>query len=330
MRRLLVVAALGLMTAACSLPFGIGQASTSQLINGAADNLGKASGFEVTGKFTSVSDKYQIDLQYQSTGAAHMDITQNSTHLELLQISGKAYYRGKAFVASVAGTDALGQALARAVGDKWFTSKDATPLDMSGFTDAAKVKANFLNSLSVSRKDNVSVNGTDTAELSDSNTILNISESSPYQLLRLRTQPGKKVSDMTDTDLTFSNYNKSFSITQPADVFQMDAPATWPPYYVVTAINLGRCTGDPCTVSATVQNNGGAKGASAPSVVSFTLTNDADSSTLGTCKATVAPDVDNGKTATVSCSVTGGAWTTFVQNGGAYHAKAETDNPAYD
>jgi hypothetical protein len=330
MRRLVIVGVASLMMAACGLPFGIGQASTSQLINGAADTLSKATGFEVTGMFTTGSDKYQIDLQYQSSGAAHMDMTKGTTHLEVLQINGKAYYRGKDFVASVAGTDAFGQALARAVGDKWFTSKDATPLDMSGFTDAAKVKANFLNTLSVSRKDNVTYNGADTAELSDSDSILNITESSPYELVRLRTQTGKTVSDVTDMDLAFSNYNKDFNITQPTDVFQMDDPTTWPPFYVVTAVNLSGCTGDPCRVAATVQNNGGAKGASASSTVTFTATNDADKSVLGTCKATISPDIANGAKATVSCAISGGAWSAFVQNGGNYHVDAEPDNPAYD
>jgi len=329
MRRLVVFGVASLMMAACGLPFGIGQASTSQLINGAADTLSKATGFEVNGTFTTGSDKYQIDLRYQSSGAAHMDMTKGTTHLEVLQINGKAYYRGKDFVASVAGTDAFGQALARAVGDKWFTSKDATPLDMSGFTDAAKVKANFLNTLSVSRKDNVTYNGADTAELSDSNSILNITESSPYELVRLRTQSGKTVSDVTDMDLAFSNYNKDFNITQPTDVFQMDDPTTWPPYYAATAINLDRCL-DPCNVSATVQNRGGAKGAPASSTVTFTATNDADNSELGTCKATISPDIANGTNTTVSCSITGGAWTAFAQNGGHYHMKADIDNPAYD
>lgn len=330
MRRFLVIAAAGLLVSACGLPFGIGQASTSQLINGAADNLSKAKGFELAGKFTSGSDKYTVDLKYESSGAADMALTKGDTHLELLQINGKAYYKGKDFIASVAGSDAFGQALARAVGDKWFTSKDATPMDLSGFTDATKVKANFLNTFNVNRKDNVSVNGQDTAELSDSNTILNITESSPYELVRIRTQPSKSVQDLSDVDFVFSNYNKDFGISQPTDVWQMDDPSTWPPFYVVTAINLNRCDNDPCTVQATVQNNGGTGSASGASSVTFTLTNDADNSVLGTCKANVSPDVANGKTASVSCQITGGAWTAFVQNGGNYHAKADTDNPAYD
>lgn len=330
MRRLLLVAFAGTMLAACDLPFGIGQASTSQLINGAADNLANASGFELGGKFTTGGDRYSMDVQYEHSGAAHTDITKGTTHLEVLQVNGKAYYRGKDYIVGVAGSDTFGQALARAVGDRWFTSKNATPLDMSAFTDANKVKANFLNTLNMNRKDHVTVSGQDTAELSDSDTILNITESSPYRLLRLRTQPNKTVQEVSDVDFGFSNYGKDFKIAEPTDIWQMDDPSTWPPYYVVTVINLNGCNGDPCTVQATVQNSGGAGTAPAPSTVTFTLTNDADSSVLGTCQAPIQPNIGNGQSKNVSCQVTGSGWAKFVSVGGNYHAKAASDNPAYD
>jgi hypothetical protein len=330
MHKVLIAAVVCFAAAACGLPFGIGQASTAQLLNGAADSLGKASGFEVNGKFTSGSDNYQIDIQYQSSGSAHATVTVGTTKVEFIQSNGKLYYHGKDAASGFVGSDAFGQAEPIAVGDKWFTTSKATPIDMSGFTDASKVKANFLNTVSLSRKDDVTVNGANTAELSDSDSIINITESSPYQLVRLRTQPGKTSSSVSDLDLAFSNYNKDFNISVPAGALNLDDPSTFPPFYQVAAINLSRCNGDPCNVSATVQNSAGAKGASAPSTVTFTATNDADSSVLGTCKATVSPDVANGAKATVGCSITGGAWTAFVQNGGSFHVKAEPDNPAYD
>jgi len=330
MRKVLIAAVVCVLATACGLPFGIGQASTSQLVNGAADNLAKASGFEVNGKFTSGSDKFQVDIKYQSSGAAHVDVTVGTTHIEAIQSNGKVYYHGKDAAATFVGSDAFGQAAPTAVGDKWFTTSKATPIDMSGFTDASKVKANFLNTLSLSRKDNVTVNGANTAELSDSQTILNITESSPYELVRLRTQPGKTSDSVSDMDLAFGSYNKDFGISVPTAALNLDDPSTFPPFYQVTAINLSRCNGDPCNVSATMQNMAGTKGATAPSTVTFTATKDADSSTLGTCKATVSPDLANGAKGDVGCAITGGAWTAFVQNGGGFHVKAEPDNPAYD
>ena len=330
MRKVLIAAVVCFLAAACGLPFGIGQASTSQLVNGAADTLAKASGFEVSGKFTTGTDKFQVDIQYQSSGSAHVNVTVNATQVEAIQSNGKVYYHGKVAASTFVGSDAFGQAEPIAVGDKWFTTAKATPMDMSGFTDASKVKANFLNTLSLSRKDDVTVNGVNTAELSDSESIINVTESSPYELIRLRTQPGKTSSSASDLDLSFGSYNKDFNISVPTDALNLDDPSTFPPFYQVSAINLSRCNGDPCNVSATVQNSAGTKGASAPSTVTFTATNDADSSVLGTCKATVSPDVATGANATVGCSITGGAWTTFVQNGGSFHVKAEPDNPAYD
>jgi hypothetical protein len=333
MRRLIVVCVAAFAAAACGLPFGIGLPSTSELINGATDSLSKASGFEVAGSFTSGTDTYKIDIQYLSTGAAHMDVTVGTTHVELIQVNGKVYYHGKEAAASFVGTDTFGQAQPTAVGTKWFTTSKATPIDMSGFTDASKVKANFLSTVSVSRKDGVSINGVDTAELSDSDSILNITESSPHQLVRLRTQSGKTVSGVTNGDLAFTNYNKAFAITEPAGALNLDDPTTFPPYYEVTNIDLSKCTTDPCTVAATVQNKGGTQGASASSTVTFTLTNDADSSVVGTCKATVSPDIANGQSVTVSCTITGGTWTTFVNNaaaGATFHGKAVPDNPGYD
>jgi hypothetical protein len=331
MHKVLLAAVVCFLAAACSLPFGIGQASTSQLVNGAADNLAKASGFEVSGGFTTGSDKYQIDIKYQSSGDAHANVTVGTTSVELIQTGGKVYYHGKDAAAGFVGSDAFGQAEPTAVGDKWFTTTKATPIDMSGFTDASKVKANFLNTISLSRKDDVSINGVNTAELSDSETIINVTESSPYDLVRLRTQPGKSSSDVSDMDIAFTNYNKDFSISAPADALNLDDATTFPPFYQVTAINLSRCNGDPCNVSATVQNSAGSKGASAPSTVTFTATNDADGSVLGTCKSTISPDIANGAKATVGCSITGGAWTAFVNgSGGSFHVKAEPDNPAYD
>ncbi len=333
MRKVLMAAVVCFLAAGCGLPFGIGQASTSQLVNGAADSLAKASGFEVAGKFTTGTDKFEVDIQYQSSGSAHINVTVNTTQIEAIQSNSKVYYHGKDAASTFVGSDAFGQAEPVAVGDKWFTTSKATPMDMSGFTDASKVKANFLNTLSLSRKDDVTVNGVNTAELSDSESIINIAESSPYELVRLRTQPGKTSSSASDLDLTFSNYNKDFKISVPADALNLDDPSTFPPFYQVTAIDISGCTGDPCPVSATVQNEGGTKGAPAPSTVTFTATKDADSSTLGTCKATISPDVANAAKVTVSCSITGGAWTAFVNNPGSnlgFHVKAESDNPAYD
>jgi hypothetical protein len=327
MRLVVVIAAAGLLAAGCNLPFlGPNLPSTSTLINGAGDSFAKATALEVTGNFTEGSDKYTMDIQFTPPTDAHITMTQNSLSLEALQLNGKVYYRGKDFFASVAGTDKTSQEIARAIGDRWFTYKSATPVDMSSFTDASKVKANFLNTLSVKRADNVSVNGTNTAELTADDYILNINEASPYQLVELRTVTGKTVQQLTDAKLGFSNYNKKFTFTTPTNVFDVDDSSTWPPRYQFVSISNAGCS-DPCILSAVFQNGGGTTGASAPSTILFELLNAGDNSQLGTCKVTIQPDVANGAKVTESCSISSQAWTNFQGN---YIYQATADNPAYD
>ena len=312
--------------AGCDLPFINNLPSTSQLINGAADGFAKATAFEISGPFTEGSDTYTMDIQFTPPTNAHITMTKNNLQIEALQVSGKVYYHGRDFVASVVGTTTSDQQLARAVGDRWFTSSTATPIDMSSFTDASKVKANFFTTLNVKRKDNVSINGVKTAELTASEYILNITEASPYHLVQLRTVPGHTVQLLTNANLTISNYNKDFAIVAPTNVFNLDDHSTWPPQYVRTSISNSKCA-DPCILSAVFSNNGGTTGASAPSTVTFTLTSKADSSVLGTCKNVIQPDVPNGQSVTVNCSISSTAWTNF---NGTYIYNAVVDNPSYD
>ena len=60
-----------------------------------------------------------------------------------------------------------------------------------------------------------------------------------------------------------------------------------------------------------------------------TIRNGAAGFRIFSCLAGVAPSA-RCETTTVKCTVTGGAWTAFAQQGGSYHAKGEVDNPAYD
>ncbi len=327
MRKVLIVAVVGFIAAACGLPFGLGLPSTSQLINGADDTIAKTSGFEITGSFAEGPVKYMIDMQYQASGSAvHMDVTLGSTHEELLQVNGKVYTKGQDVVAGYTGTDDFGQAAAKLIGSNYFATKSSQPIDLSGITNADKVKANFLTSATYSRKDHEQVNGQDTAELSDSESILNITESSPYQLVRIRTKPGSSASGVADLDFTLKNYGTNFNLVSPAVTFDLDTFDAFPPFYSVASINVKGCDADPCVISAALVNKGGTTTGSAASTVTFTLTNQADNSPLGSCQMTIAPDVTHGASTSKGCSITSAAWHSFL---GKYLYDATVTNPAY-
>jgi hypothetical protein len=328
-RRLVVAGVVGLLASACGLPFGLGQATTAQLLNGAADNIANAKSFEMTGSFTESSNNYTMDIQYQASGpSVHMDVTQGAIHVELLQVNGKVYYKGADAVSSYTTSDEFGKAEAKLIGNNWFTTSAATPIDLSDITNANKVKANFLTGASYDRKDNVQFNGQDTAELTDSDSIINITESQPYDLVRIRTKPGKTISGgMSDGDLALKNYNKDFGLGAPTLAYDLDDPTTLPPYYVVGSVNINGCDADPCVISAVVVNKGGTKTPTGASVLTFTLTSKADNSALGNCKVNITPDISHGASTTKGCSITSPAWSAFS---GTYLYNATVDNPSYD
>jgi hypothetical protein len=326
-RRLVVAGVVGLTATACGLPFGLGQATTAQLLNGAADNIANAKGFEMSGSFAETSNSYSMDVQYQSAGpSVHMDITQGSIHIELLQVNGKVYYKGSDALSGNTGSDDFGKAEAKLIGDNWFTSGSATPIDLSDITNANKVKANFLTGATYDRTDGVQVDGQATAELTDSDSIINITESQPYELVRIRTKPGKNINGMSDADLTLKNYNKDFGLASPTLAYDLDDPTTLPPYYSVVSISVSRCD-DPCIITAVVTNKGGTKSGATPSVLKFTLTRQDNNSVLGTCTVNIAPDFAHGTSATRGCSISSPQWSAF---GGTYLYAGSIDNPGYD
>jgi hypothetical protein len=330
--RMAVVAAAGLLAAGCGLPFGgPSLASTSQLVNGAADAFANATGVEINGAAIEEGASYTFDVQVTPPNTNHVNLTQNGTlNVESVDVNGKVFYRGRAFIALLLGSAASDQQLARAVGDHWFTSSTAMPFDLSDFTDAAKIKSNFLTSSSLKRKDNVSSNGAMTAELTADNYILNITEASPYRLVLWRTGPGKTVNKLSEAKLAYSNYNKDFAIQTPTDVVDKDNHSTWPPMYTRVSISNSECN-DPCILRATFRNDGGMTGASAPSTINFTLTSKADGSALASCKVPITQDVANGQTVTEACSLESASWTAFNKvNGNVYVYNAVVDNPTYD
>jgi hypothetical protein len=193
-------------------------------------------------------------------------------------------------------------------------------------TNFGTIKATFFNTVGLKRADDVVAGGVKSAELTGSGYALDISESAPHQLMSMRTAPGKVVyTNITNLDIAFTNYNKAFTIAAPPGVFDVDDQATWPPLYKRVSMSNAGCD-KPCNLSAVFQNDGGTTGASAPSTVTFTLT-DTNGNSLGTCNVAIQPDVPHGGNVTESCSISSAAWSRF---GGSYRYNAVPDNPSYD
>jgi hypothetical protein len=326
-RQIARLAVAGLLAPACASPLGgPGLPSTADLINGAAKDFSNASSLEISGSFNQSGYHYTIDMQVTPPSTARVTMSQNNLQLEAVQVGGKVYFRGRDFLAKTVATNPAGPRLAKAIGAGWFTSKDTNLLDMSNFTEASKVKANFFNTLSVKRKDNVGSDGVKTAELAGTDYTLYITETSPHRLVYLRAAKATTLSDVTDAELAFTNYNKDFGIRAPTAAFDLDDHGAWPPLYFRISMDASRCD-YPCILSAVFQNEGGTAAAPGPSTITFTLTNKADGSSFGSCTVAIQPDVPNGAQVTKSCSITSAAFRVFT---GTYLYNAVIANPAYD
>ncbi len=323
------VAVLAVLLAACAVP-GVGQASTADLINGAGTELAHATGLQVSGAFSKDSGDFSVDIQMNPPHSAHITASkssssQTSLNYEAIQIDSKDYYRSLdlARIAAVDTTEA--KLVTRMLGGRWFTYK-GTPFDLGMFTSTADIKANFLTNLRVSRKDNVDAGGQNTAQLATGDYVLNITEASPHRLVFLQTVAGKTVQGMSQAHIAIKSYNRDFAIQAPTKVVDLDDPTTWPPLYTIVSVENSRC-GTPCTLSAKIKNLGGVEGASAPSSVTFDLTNSANHKVLGSCTVTIQHDVPHNQTVTERCTISSSAWTNFS---GRYSYGATPHNPAYD
>jgi hypothetical protein len=246
-------------------------------------------------------------------------MTTGDDRVEAIMIGPDAWFRGQAFLARHLGSDPLSQNVARAAGNAWWRNTGGLAPSFPDLTNGDTFRTNFLGPSVTTRTDHQSVDGFDAVELSGVRADVFIGSASPYHLLRVHLNDGVVVDGITDVDFKFSNVDKDFGITAPKDVIDFSNLSTLPPIYTVVSVDTSAC-GSPCTVSAKLKNLGGNTGAKAPSTVTFTMTDPATKQVIGSCNATVQPDVGYNSTTTVSCAISG----TPVN---AALVTAATDNP---
>ena len=290
-----------LAVAGCDAPFTV--PSTRALESGAGASLASES-LEVTGSYTDGEQAWTIDVQLARPISEYLTIKSASVSLEAIVVGGETFYRGSDFLAQHLGKDPASLNLLKAAGHAWWKGVAYLAPNLADFTDPARFGATFFGSNVAQRTDHVAVDGVDAADLSGPRADVYVAEASPYQLVRVDLKRGVSVDGLTGAVLRYGNFNHGFNIAPPADVIDFSDLSTLPPNYTVTDVDTRAC-GTPCVVSAHLTNLGGIKGASAPSTVAFTMTDGATGAVLGSCTATVQPDVGYNSTTTVSCTING-------------------------
>ncbi len=305
MRLLIVCVAACCLASACAAPFGLGEPSSRSLERGVVDSLDATSSFEVTGYYTEGGVRWSIDQEQTRAGAFHVLLSGGSTvQLKAVMVDGRLYFRGRRFLADHLGGDAASQALAAAAGSAWWQSAVASVPRLPDLFDGASFRTTFLGSAASRRTDHVAIDGVDAVELSGQRGDVYVAEAAPNRLVHLHMQPGVVIDGVGEADLRFENYDRDFRIAAPTDVIDFSNLSTLPPVYTVLSVDTGQCA-SPCLVSAQLKNLGGPRGASAPSTVTFTMTDTAGGGVLGRCSVDVVPDVGYNATTTAACTILG-------------------------
>ena len=337
---MVAVAAMLAAAPACDLPFGLGTPTERALESGAAATLNSATSFEIIGTYTGPgvslparasgarespapsSVTWSIDLQMTRPSTEHVVASGPNVKVEALVFGNVAYFRGQQFLADHMGTDPLSRDLVSAAGNAWWKGPASLAPQLPDFTTGTAFRSTFLGPSVTQRTDHVSVDGIDAVDLSGPRADVFIASAAPYQLLLVQLKKGVVIDGIADAQLRFTNFNKDFGLQPPTDVIDFSNLSTLPPIYTVVNVDTTRC-GSPCVVSAELKNLGGISGARAPSTITFTMTDAATGTVIGSCQAQVKPDVGYNATTTVSCTI--GALSGQPPN--AANVTATPDNP---
>jgi len=251
-------------------------------------------------------------------------VTATDVKLEAILIGGEAYFRGNQFLSQHMGSDGLSRNLVRVAGNSWWKGSVTNVPSLPDLTNGTNFEAAFLGTAVTQRSDHVSVDGVAAISLSGPRADVFISAGAPHRALRVRIKKGVVIDGITDADLRFDSYDRDFKIAPPSDVIDFSNLSTLPPIYTVVSVDTSGCL-SPCAVSALLKNLGGARGAQAPSTVTFTMTDPATGKVLGSCQARVQPDVGYNSTTTVGCTMGG----VNGQQVSAAIVTATADNPGH-
>lgn len=289
------------MVASACNPFGL--PATHALEGGAEGMLNSARSFEITGRYAAGGSLWKVDLQLVRPATRHIVITtSNGESVEAIIVGSDGYFRGKEFLARHLGDNPLTPSLVNAAGSGWWKDQTALVPALPDFTSGAAFRATFLGSAVTNRTDHQSVEGLDAVELSGPRADVYIASAPPFRLLRVHLRIGAIVDGIQDADLQYSNVDKDFNLVAPTDVIDFANLSTLPPIYTVVSIDTSACA-SPCVVSAKLKNLGGTAAARAPSTVEFAMSDPVSGGSIGTCAATVQPDVGYNATTSVSCTM---------------------------
>jgi hypothetical protein len=322
-----------ILSSAGLLPFG---KTADQLVNDAATNLTSAEVVKVEASFTQVGTRYSMSWQVSRSGAVVGTVRFKGSKDDLLSVGGKFWIRtDKAFWDNLGRTDALAQ---KVLPGNWMVLPPGGTVVAPEVPDSASLRQLLpTGRTDLTRGAMQTTGGQQTVKLSDSSGDLYVTTAEPTRLIRFVYAPSYTDRiGMSGLDATLS-YPSSLLVTAPTAFYDPNDPNTLPGRYSVPngpdgnpAVTRGRCDATGCAYSVTVHNEDGKTGGQSTATVKLSK-QAGGGDDLGSCTVPIPP-IGNNQTETVSCTVTGKAWTNFFNSGTVLHWFREADihNPIWD
>lgn len=332
---LVCCAASALLAVACGGASGPTGPTPNQIAAQTAKSVGAAKTLHLKGSVKNGAPlTIDVILETDADGNATFTGTgRDGVPFTMVVVDGKTYLKGAQFW-----TDVLPDAgEARAFGDKWVLLQ---PDDAEYGGDMTTLVPTLRDLMSLrtahgkftgGRK--VTVDGRKAIELKMHGATYDVAASGAHKLLRVASssdpiEPSRMSDVRVDVD-----YDAPLSATAPSPFLDASDQSTWPARYDVDAdASTGDCNQFSCTLNVGATNDGGApEGQSVVTITAETPGGDP----IASCQAPV-PALPNGGSTTVSCAVTGDAWTNFVDSnapeGGfaQFQTEVSLHNPPYD
>jgi len=315
------------------LPFG---KTADQLVSEAAENLTAAPVVKVDASFSQAGTRYSMSWQASKSGGLVAKASFKGSTVELLSDSGKVWIRtDKAFWDNLGRTDALAQ---KVLPGNWMVLDSAASVAAPQVPDAASLRQLLpTGRTDLAKGPAQTTNGLRTVKLSDRSGDLYVTTGAPTRLVRFVYAPSYTDKlGISGLDATLS-YPTGLQVTAPADFYDPNDPNTLPGRYTVPngpdgnpAVTRGRCDVSGCAYMVMVHNEAGKMGSQATVTVKLSKQSGGDDD-LGSCTAKVPP-IGYNQTETISCTVTGRAWTNFFNSSATLHwfREADVHNPIWD
>ena len=322
-----------ILSSAGLLPFG---KTADQLVNDAATNLTSANVVKVDASFTQVGTRYSMSWQVSRSGALVGTVSFKGSKDDLLSVGGKFWIRtDKAFWDNLGRTDALAQ---KVLPGNWMVLPRGGTVVAPEVPDSASLRQLLpTGRTDLTRGAMQTTGGQQTVKLSNSIGDLYVTAAEPTRLIRLVYAPNYTDRiGMSGLDATLS-YPSSLQVTAPTAFYDPNDPNTLPGRYSVPngpdgnpAVTRGRCDATGCVYSVKVHNEDGKTGGQATATVKLSK-QAGGGDDLGSCTVPIPP-IGYNQTETVSCTVTGKAWTNFFNSSTVLHWFREADihNPIWD